>query len=301
MERRPYLKPRPLHPGSRIAVVAPASPPPPERLKVGLDILHRRGFDVQTHQQTFLTQDYLAGNDGQRLHALHSVLSDPDVDAVWCARGGYGTLRAMARLPAIERTVPPALLGFSDVTVLLAHVTQRWGWVTFHAPNVTTIPSLNGASRDALNDFLDGNSPIRFEQLETLHPGKGQGELLVMNLAMLCSLAGTPFFPDLKGRILVLEEVGEAPYRLDRLLTQLLWIPSFQQIAGLVLGDLDFGGKDPGVIATLDHIAATLKVPCVAGFPIGHGSNNHIVPLGVSALLDATLGLLEIQESPLAG
>lgn len=278
--------------GCRIAVVAPSSPPPPERLAMGLDWLTNRGFRPFCNWDLQKTDGYLSGSDEARSRGLQEALEEDSVPVVWAARGGYGVLPILPLLRPARRTPPPWVMGFSDISLLLATLTDRWGWLTWHAPNVTSIPLLDGPSTTALQDVLVGSLPD-YPRLETVVPGQARGTLLAMNLSMLLASAGTPWFPALAGRILILEDTHEPPYRLDRLFSQLFLLPEFSKVAGLVLGDLGSGGIDPLFLSRLRRRIKGMRIPTSSLFPMGHGPSNWPVPNGVEARLDSRLGRLE--------
>lgn len=274
-----------------LAIVAPSGPVPSNRFQAGLEILEGMGRTVEV----FFDPDagkgggFLAGSDATR-SARFLEAAAGGADAVMAARGGYGAYRLLRHLP-FEAPGPPCLLiGFSDITALLLGLPRRWGWGAVHGPNVTTLGDLDTASLDAFRALLDApGKGARFEGLDCLHPGIGEGPLTGGNLSVLCSLLGTPEEPDLSGRVLFLEDTAEAPYRLDRLLHQLASCRTFPAAAGLVVGDLG-SGFDDAVLRSLVSLCAAHGVPAAAGLPVGHGHSNQPLFLGGSALLDADRG-----------
>ena len=282
-----------------LAVVAPSGPVPVDRFRAGVEILEAMGRTVEVFFDLdgAVAEGFLAGPDEARAEQLVQAAT-AGADAIMAARGGYGAYRVLRRLPA---GLPPGpattLIGFSDVTVLLLGLARRWGWRAVHGPNVTTLVDLDEVSLDALRDFLDGQERgLRFEGLDRLHPGRGEGPLIGGNLTVLCSLLGTPEEPDLSGRVLFLEDTGEAPYRLDRLLHQLASCRTFSAAAGLVVGDLG-RGFDDAVRQSLADLCGDRGVPAAAGLPVGHGSSNRPLILGGSAVLDADAGVLDSGQS----
>ncbi len=282
----------PLRPGAAVAVVAPASAPPPGPLAEGLQRLREWGLQPRWCGPEE-GREFLAAPDPERRRALEAALADPEVEAVWAARGGYGVVRILEEIAfPVDRPHPPLLLGFSDISLLLAWASGHHGWPACHAPNVTTLPRLDDPSREALQRLLFEGRWTGLEGLKTLRGGRARGTLLPMNLAMLCSVAGTPLQPRLRDAILVLEDTGEAPYRVDRMLHHLARLPDFDRLAGLVVGDLAGALESPTVRETLATLAARAAVPCCFGAPVGHGRANVPLPVGLPVLLDADEGTL---------
>ena len=295
-----YEKALPLKAGDRIVVIAPSSPPPRGALQSGLSILEDMGFTVDNRALSSPSLGYLAGTDHDRAAVLSEALGDSSVSCIWAARGGFGATRILDRLVWPKRVHPPLILGFSDFSVVLHEALRCRGWVTFHAPNVTTLGQLTQDSLDACKSLLMGQAPGRYEGLSPLNPGRVTGRLMPLNLSMLMALAGTPHAPDLAGCILLLEDVHEPPYRLDRLFTQLSMLRGFGDLAGLVLGDFQGTLSDPCLRGNLLELLHRRGIPAVEGFPVGHGDTNHPVPMGIPAELDAQDGILLVLEDPFA-
>ena len=253
---------------------------------VGVNVLARRG--------------YFAGSDDERLTDLDRALRDPGIDGVWCARGGYGAMRLLESLDyaALARR-PKPLLGFSDITALHAAIETRSGIVSYHAP--TARGALSAFSRDSLRRAVvtGEDSCGAIAQPRVIRAGVAEGRLAGGNLALLVALLGTPYFPVLDGAILVLEDIGEAVYRLDRMLTQLRLAGALARVAGIVFGaftDCPETSED-GVRRldeVLDEAAAAAGVPAVANAPVGHIDEQWTLPLGLTATLDAGAGALHV-------
>ncbi len=287
----------PIKRNSTIGVVYPASRPPEEKLQRGLSILEEWGYQVRDFKPVAAAQDYLAAPDIERATALMRAIADEEVDLLWAARGGYGVIRVLPQLTIPGRRQPPPMVGFSDVSLLLAHLSQKSNWPAIHGPNVTTLAKLDVASQTALKQFLANGTFSPMAGLCTLVPGEATGRVLPMNLTLLMSVVGTPYAPDLAGAILVLEDTGEPAYRIDRMLQQLRLLPEARGIAGLVVGELAGHQERPLIRALLVQLARELSVPCCSGAPIGHGAANQPLPVGARAHLDGGLGVLEILPS----
>jgi muramoyltetrapeptide carboxypeptidase len=234
---------------------------------------------------------------------------DPDSAAVWFIRGGYGSARLLPRLKwNLLRRYPKVVIGFSDTTALLLSLTVPGGYVTFHGPVVTQLPRLPGPARQWLKKLLSNPAPagkVPLGAMKTITPGRINGFLVGGNLATLASLAGTPYFPELAGAILFIEDTGEEAYRLDRMFNQLLQAGVLKNVFGVVIGTLSGckpGGQGKfGARKTLERAVAQLGVPAVSGASFGHADRNVALPLGVLARLDAgerTLTLLEPAVTP---
>jgi muramoyltetrapeptide carboxypeptidase len=279
------LTPPPLRPGDRVAVVAPSGPFDRPSFDKGLEVLARRYQPVFT-ERLFEAHRYLAGTDAARAAELQQALADDSLRAVFVARGGYGAMRL---LPSLRFTTPKPLIGFSDVTAL--HLAaQRHGWRSLHAPVLTQLGKQPADVIERLFALLEGQPVAALAGLRTVTPGVAEGPLVGGNLSVLSSLIGTPWMPDLRGTVLLLEDVGERPYRLDRMWTHLQLAGLFEGIRGVVFGE--FTGCDEkdagyGSADVLDELVRTLGVPCAAGFRIGHGEVNHPVTLGAPVRLDA--------------
>jgi muramoyltetrapeptide carboxypeptidase len=286
-------------------VVAASGPIFPEAFAPGEALLGARYRLAYEPQTLFATDGFLAGTDEARLAALVEALKDPQAKAVFLGRGGHGLLRIVARLdPALLREHPKPIVGFSDGTALLAFAAQA-GVASIHGPVVTQLARIGGEDRSALFSLLESPEPRGLLQgLTPLCPGTAEGPLLGGNLEVFSRLLGTKILPDLEGAILFLEEVGERPYRVDRLLTHLQLAGVFDRIAAVVFGDLVACEEPPGsaiaspsAMAVVEERLAHLGVPVVLGAAVGHGAHNLALPYGLRARLDARAGTLVALEA----
>jgi muramoyltetrapeptide carboxypeptidase len=275
--------------GDTIGVIAPASPFEHEKFYQGLSVLESMGYTVKVAKDLFQRQGYLAGSDSHRARLLHRFFSDSDVKAIICARGGYGSMRILKRLDYKRISANPKILvGFSDISALLAAIHHKCGVVTFHGPVVTTFGEIDQESKAAFTAVLSTDRTVELisENKITIKSGVADGAVLAGNLTTLCHLTGTPFEPELAGRILVLEDRGEAPYRIDRMLTQMKLAGCFKDIAGLALGAFEKCGDEESIYRIFEEIFADDDVPVLAGVGIGHRPRNLTIPLGIGATLD---------------
>jgi muramoyltetrapeptide carboxypeptidase len=297
-------KPPPaLAPGDRVAVIAPASAFDRASFEAGLALIASR-YRAEARPGMFEQRRYLAGSDARRLAELTTALADPDIRAVFCARGGYGATRLLAQL---ERgSVPgPAkpLIGFSDITALHLWL-QGAGRMSVHGPVLTQLPRLGQGAVQRLFALLESARPApALQGTVTCVGGVAEGPLLGGNLSVLTRLIGTRFMPDLEGAILLLEDQGERPYRLDRMWTHLALAGVFTRIRGIVLGSFTACEEKDGAWSSaevLRELALATGLPCAAGFPVGHGDVNEAVPLGLRVRLDADARSLSFLEAAVA-
>jgi muramoyltetrapeptide carboxypeptidase len=294
-----FRRPRALSAGDRVAIIAPASAFDRESFEAGLAVLAAR-YEVRFEPSIFERHRYLAGDDARRLHELSAALTDPAVKAVFCARGGYGAMRLLEELRGLREFQPKPLVGFSDVTALHLWL-QSLGLISIHGPVLTQLGHLSPATHARLFALLESTAPAAaLSASHTLVPGVAEGPLLGGCLSVLTRLLGTPYLPVLDGAILLLEDRGERPYRLDRMWTHLALAGVLARVRGIVLGDFS-GCEEPGApyssADVLRDLAAATGLPCAAGFPIGHGDANEPVPLGVRVRLDAGARSLTFLEA----
>jgi muramoyltetrapeptide carboxypeptidase len=297
---RPLVRPRRLTPGDAVAVVAPAGPVPADRLDRGLEVL--TSWDLEVCEMPHVRGrhrdlPHLAAPDAERAADLTAAWCDPDVTAVFCARGGYGAQRVVDLLDwdALAAAGPKVLVGFSDVTALHQAFASRLGVATVHGPVVTSLGAADDESRAHLRALLlepESVLSLTPEPVPALVPGRAEGVLLGGTLALLAAEVGTPTAHPAADAIVVLEEVGESPYRIDRTLTQLLRSGWFDGVRGVAVGRLSGCGPEDQVRAVLEDRLAPLGVPVLTGIPVGHGGRNLAVPFGVPAVLDADVGTL---------
>jgi muramoyltetrapeptide carboxypeptidase len=316
MPSKPLVRPPKLVPGSRVALIAPAGPLLERDDLTRAEALCRAlGYEAVLGKSAYAHHGYLAGTDDERLGDLNSALADPAIHAIWCIRGGYGSIRLLDRIDydAMIRH-PKIVVGFSDITALLNAITQMTGVVTFHGPVArAAMPAFSRrhfelilcdaapAGRLGRLPMPIGELVSKENRIVTLHAGTAEGPLLGGNLTLLQCLIGTPYFPELAGAILFLEDVGEDLYRVDRMLSHLRLVGVLQRLAGIVVGrftDLERSTADGalGFDEVLAHYLSPLGIPAAYGFPIGHIDDQWTLPLGVKARLDAGAAEVELLE-----
>lgn len=305
------VRPPRLAPGARVAVVAPSGPVPEERLEAGLDILRGWGLDPVVAPHVLDRQrelDYLAGTEEQRAADLQAAWCDPSVAAVLCARGGYGAQRMVDLLDwaAMRAAGPKVFAGFSDVTVLHQAFATRLGLVTLYGPAAGVDFLKNARAQGHLRATLFEPESVRTLTAvppggTALVPGRARGVTLGGCLSLLASDLGTPHaHPGARGGLLLMEDVGESPYRLDRYLTQLLRTGWLDGAAGIVLGSWADCGPREGLRAVFADRLGGLDVPVVEEFGFGHSEGALTMPLGAVAELDTEAGTLTLDEPALS-
>ena len=289
--------------GARVALIAPGGPLKGEDdLQRAEDNARALGWEPRRGSHVLACDGYLAGNDGDRLADLNAALTDDDVDAVWCLRGGYGAMRILNSVDyAALRRRPKPLIGYSDVTALHAAIATRCEVVSYHGP--TARAELTPFAKASLERALHGEESCGTAiTASMLHPGRARGRLVGGNLALLSALAGTPYEPNYHDAILIVEDVNEAAYRIDRMLTQLRLAGRLAQCRGIVFGQFTDipTAASAGSTRTLDdvlrEVVTALEVPSIAGAPIGHVADQWTVPLGAIAELDAESRTLRILD-----
>lgn len=272
---------------------------PREAFAAGIEVLRAR-YDVRHDDGVFAREGYLAGPDERRLAELAAALAEPDTRAIVMARGGYGLLRLLPFIDAGALVARPRpIVGFSDGTALLA-LAARAGVASIHGPVVTQLGNLGASDQRALFERLEtpGPAPL-LDGLDGLIPGRVRGPLLGGNLEMFSRLVGTPYLPDVTGAILFFEDLGERPYRVDRLLAHLDLAGLFGAASGVVVGDFS-GCREPEPTRadspTAEEVLADrlgrLPIAVALGGAFGHGTRNRALPYGTLCELDTAAGTL---------
>ncbi len=303
-------KPRALEPGDRVAVVAPASPFLREEFDAGLSELRALGFEPVYEDSVFERQGYLAGPAGVRASAWLAAWQDPSIAALLAARGGYGSVQLLPRLAdaGLGAAAPKAFIGYSDNTSIMAWLTTRCGIVTIHGPMLAGRLARGeaGYDRDTFLRCVCRAKPmgeIAHPQLETIVEGDSRGVLVGGTLTQLLSSLGTPYaFDPPQGSLFFLDEVGERPYRLDRMLVQLRQSGLLGRAAGIIFGELpecDEPGGSMMARAVVREVLADFSGPVLFGLPSGHTAGAALtVPLGVRArVVGSSRPLLVIEEA----
>jgi muramoyltetrapeptide carboxypeptidase len=311
-------KPKRLVAGNTIGLIAPATNAwENEDIRFAMDIITSLGFKVKPGKHLFDRRGYLAGRDADRAADVNRMFADPNIDGIFCLRGGWGTPRI---LPLLDYDLiaknPKLIMGYSDITALLNAIHVKTGLITFHGPiarqtysDYTLAEFRKVTSGESTFPQTIGSAPPfeispgkveREHRITTIVKGQASGQLVGGNLTLFTDLQGTPFAPDLKGKILFLEDVNEEPYRIDAMLTQLWLSGQLEQCAGIVLAKFtDCKAKNPPSVP-LEEIfferIQPLGVPCYRGLLSGHVTDQTVVPIGSEARMDADKGVLQLTE-----
>jgi muramoyltetrapeptide carboxypeptidase len=313
------IKPERLCFGDTVGIVAPSSPPPdPKAVDRAAEALEKFGFVPRLGKNIRARHGFLAGGDRERAEDLMEMFAAKEVKAIICLRGGYGAARLLNLLDyKIIRRHPKIVSGFSDITSLHCAFAKKVNMISIHAPMLNgglqakDLPEFTRASffRTVMEADAPGSIVSDYDRknISTLRCGLAEGRLIGGNLSVLCAAIGTPFEPSFKGKILFIEDISEQPYRLDRMLTQLLNAGVLQQLAGVAVGvnrDCEDDNKNKVIEEyrqspedVMAERLSSLGVPVVMGLPFGHVALNATIPVGANARLDGDNGDLEILES----
>ncbi|MBW2273888.1 MAG: LD-carboxypeptidase [Deltaproteobacteria bacterium] len=296
--RRPHA----IRKGSTIGIAAPAGPIDLERLEAGETMLRKLGFEVRRREDVAARRGYLAGDDARRAAEFMELVNDPEVDAIVCARGGYGSHRIVSMLDAeaVRRAAKP-LVGYSDVTTLLLWQRRCAGLMGIHGPMLDRAASLSAESRKSLVNSLLGMGPLPRIAGKSLAGGWSEGRLSGGSLSLVVASLGTPWEIDTRGAILLLEEVGEDPYRVDRMLQQLMAAGKLSSAVGVGIGSMTGCESEryptPSVTEVLEEILAPLELPVVTELPFGHCDPHISWPVGARAAIDGDRAEIELLEA----
>ncbi|HEX4414055.1 MAG TPA: LD-carboxypeptidase [Lacipirellulaceae bacterium] len=335
------LFPKALAPGDTIEIIAPAKYLDKERITLATKRLEEMGFKVRLPKNIYRKHGFLGGSDEERTAEINDAFADPEVNAVFPGTGGYGTTRIVDKLDYdVIRRNPKIFIGFSDITGLHIAINQKTGLVTFHSP----VPEWGLGSEEQLSPFAakwfwrailaksyrdspqdklhigytietHASDPPTAEDKKlfkdvphpvTMHAGKARGRLIGGNLSVVVAMMGSPYEIQTDGKLLFLEDVGEEPYRVDRMLNTLRLAHKFEHVSAVILGQFAPREKEPKWDSdeTMDEVLidyfAKSKVPVVSHFPIGHVRYNATFPVGAMAELDADAQTVRIVENPVS-
>jgi len=283
-----------------VGVIAPGAPADPEPLETGIRRIRERGFDVRKADNLLTRTGFTAGDESTRREACLHMMTAPDVDALFCARGGQGAIHLLSSLCRdLENAPPKWLVGYSDVTALQLAMLKGPGWLSLSGPMVATELGNNTLSTSAEDQLWHTlTTPMddwRWNLKEDHTPdvwssGSASGPLIGGCLSLVCALIGTPYMPDLSGRLLLLEDVDEAPYRIDRMCYQLRYAGVFDQINGLLLGHFpgcDGSDQTGSLREVLRTAARAVDGPVLANVPYGHRTEHvQTMPIGAELRLE---------------
>jgi muramoyltetrapeptide carboxypeptidase len=308
------LKAKPLKDNATIGIISPSSPQrDPARLERGIKYLESLGYRVELSKNALKsTAGYLAGTDEERLDDMHAMFADDKIDAIFCARGGYGSPRVLSKIDyKLIAKNPKIFAGFSDVTALQCAIFKNTGLITFSGAMVS-VDMADGFLKESEESFwrvLKNPEPlgdiVQSEPIEVFKKGKAEGRLFCGNLTMFSMLCGTPYLPELKSAVLLTEDIGEEPYRIDRILSQFENCGFFKELSGLAFGRFTQENLRPTTVPqrsideVLQEFTERAGLPAIANVLYGHQTKKLTLPFGAMCEMDADRGVLTIGESAL--
>ncbi|RMP84086.1 Muramoyltetrapeptide carboxypeptidase [Pseudomonas syringae pv. actinidiae] len=303
---KPTLYPQVLRAGDAVALVSPAGPVDPGKIDAAVEVLKGWGLRPRVYPHALGKYSFYSGTDEERLADLNAALADPEIRAVICNRGGYGVQRIVQQvnMDAVRRD-PKLVTGFSDITALHGALWNHARLATVHGPVASQLER-GGLFVSGMHHVLMSTEPVLLKAepgsptAKVRTGGSAQGLLLGGNLCILDTSVGTPFMPDMTGAILLIEEVNEPAYRVDRMLTHLGNCGILARLAGVAVGEFTPAANTGGTISPADVLMerlGSLGIPVLGGLPVGHGDLNQAVPLGTQAILDADAGTLLVSAA----
>lgn len=284
-----------IPPQSTIGICAPSGVFDQTLLEASISIFKDRGYRTIIPDQISDRNRYLAGTDKDRAQTFINLFSDPDIDAVLCARGGYGSMRILKHIDfTFLKSIRKPVVGYSDATALLNTLILKSDAIVYHGPNFTDFSRAETKTIAAFFDTVSGNiSSIDIDNAKVIIPGTCRARLIGGNLATLVHLIGTPYVPDFEDSLLFLEDINEPSYKVDRMLTQLELAGVFQKIKGIVLGSFHSCGSENELLEIFRETFEPYGVPVISGVQSGHGPVNLTIPLGLPVTLDTINKRLE--------
>ncbi|MBD7912664.1 S66 peptidase family protein [Clostridium cibarium] len=301
------LKGKTLNAGATIGIIAPSSPEDKEIINKKIEKFISLGFNIKLGSHLFDKYGYLAGSDQDRADDINNMFQDSSVDGIVCFRGGYGSIRTLSFINnKLIRSNPKFFCGYSDITLLLNYF-SKLGLITFHGPMINSnFDDL--ATLDSFMSIISSNTSKYtydlnlYKEITYLNPSSFTGKIVGGNLSMICSSLSTPYEVDMKNSILLLEDVNESPYAIDRMLTQLIYNKNLKKCKGIILGSFD-GCTLPDYTKSLrlDQVFTDrlkpLEIPIIIGFPFGHSYPNLTIPIGCKAKFSYEKKLFTVEET----
>ncbi|SET63795.1 muramoyltetrapeptide carboxypeptidase [Natronincola peptidivorans] len=305
------IKPKALTQGDTIGVIAPSSPATEDKVQLAVEELTKLGFKVKLTESCYATHGYLAGSDELRAEDFNRMFNDKEVQGIICLRGGYGAMKILHKIDqkAIKNN-PKVFIGYSDITSLHLLINQNCNLVTFHGPMAAAdiAKGLDDFSKESFLKAVTKSEAMGLignpedSKIECIVKGEARGKIVGGNLALVSGTMGTPYEIDTRGKLLFLEEIGEEPYRVDRMLTQLALAGKLEDAEGVILGD--WNDCDPqkrqvslSLMEVFEEIIVPYGKPTIYNLKAGHCTPKVTLPFGVEAALKATEGKLYIEEA----
>jgi muramoyltetrapeptide carboxypeptidase len=309
----PFQKPKKLNKKDLIGIISPASAPDEStRVQRGVQYLESLGYRVKVGANIGKNHGYLAGTDEERVNDIHSMFKDKNVKAIFTLRGGYGAFRLLDKIDyKTIRNNPKIFVGYSEITSLQMAFLEKANLITFAGPMVAVdfYDEVSSYTNELFWATITSNKKLgkleypENQKLPYLQRGLATGRLIGGNLAVFAALLGTEYFPNLTGKILMLEDIGELPYRVDRMLNQLRLSGTFKKVKGIILGrfvdchEHDLTKKTLTLGEVMSEYIGKLKIPSIYTFPHGHIKDFVTIPFGLRVNMNATRGSVEFAES----
>lgn len=307
------IKPAKLNKGDVIGLISPASSPDElSRIEESTKYLEKLGYKVKVGKNVGKYYGYLAGRDNERLKDLHTMFQDKTVKAIMCLRGGYGAFRLLDRIDyKLIAKNPKIFVGYSEITAINNAIFNKTGLITFAGPMpaVDFVNAISSYTEEWFWKIITTNKKLgkikypEQQQLPYINKGQAEGKIIGGNLAVFSALVGTEFFPDVKGKILLLEDIDEKPYKIDRMLNQLRLAKAFKGLKAILLGRfVDCYEQDPNkktlsLGEIIENYMKPLKIPTLYTFPHGHIKDFVTIPIGIKIKMNATRGTVGFLES----
>lgn len=308
------LKPKSLAPGDTIGLITPSSSITEAKLKKAIANMKMLGLKVKLGKHIKAINGYLAGTDEQRLEDLHNMFADDEVDGIWCIRGGYGVGRILPKINyKLIKKNPKVLIGYSDITALLLAIYQETGLIGFHGPLASSdftdysVKHLKGVLMNPQMSYTIGHamdsddSKDKAYHSKVIRAGKAKGELTGGNLTLLAAAVGTDFQPKFKNKLVFIEDIGERPYRLDRMFTQILQGTDLEKSAGIILGvfedcEAKESDRSLSLMEMFEDRLGHLNMPIIYGLSFGHIKNHMTLPVGIEAEMDTAKRTIKLKS-----
>lgn len=286
------MKPNKLNKGDKIGIIAPASSCYNQDLFMEvIKILRNLGFKIEIGKSCFAREGFLAGDDFLRAEDFNNFFKRKDIDAIFCLRGGYGSIRLLDKIDwDCVRNNPKIFVGYSDITVLLNVIYDRTNIICFHGPMVGTGDLLNDINLKMLLDSLQGNLRSNKVNLKCINSGQAEGIIIGGNLSVLVSLIGTKYNINFKDKILFIEEINEEPYKIDRMLQTLKYSGTFDKLKAIILGQFTNCESPDEKSFTLHEVFMNffreINIPVFYGLEAGHGTTKITIPIGIKVKIE---------------
>jgi muramoyltetrapeptide carboxypeptidase len=288
MDKKYFLKPR-----DTIGISAPSARFDLKKFNAGVQILQNLGYKVCIPEEIFGKKRYLAGDDMLRATVINQLFSDPGIDGIMCARGGFGSMRLLEHLNwELIKNNPKLFIGFSDITAILLPVLEKTDHIVIHGPTLVSFADAKQQTLDSFQRIIQGFfDTIEIPNGDIIRPGRCRGVLKGGNISTISHLLGTKFQPDFNYAVLFLEDIGEPAYKIDRMLTQMKMAGMFKHVAGVITGSFKECDNDHYIHEILFEIFQQYHIPIITNMKAGHGNINLSLPMGMDIEMDIKMDI----------